>query len=112
DEPVIHQYESKNGSVWRVSRHTTREQVPDQLAVPLQDIINLTGKMDAHGKLQWQAPAGNWVIVRMGHTSTGHTNATGGAGKGLECDKFNPVAITTQFNNWFAKAFEKTDPAL
>lgn len=112
DEPVIHQYESKNGSVWRVSRHTTREQVPDQLAVPLKNIINLTGKMEANGNLRWQPPAGNWTIVRMGHTSTGHTNATAGAGKGLECDKFNPVAVATQFNNWFAKAFEKTDPAL
>src|SRR5687767_10054872 len=29
DEPVINQYESKNGSVWRVSRNTTKEQVPD-----------------------------------------------------------------------------------
>ncbi len=37
--------------------------------------------MDATGKLSWQAPAGNWVIVRIGHTSTGHTNATGGGGQ-------------------------------
>jgi hypothetical protein len=51
-------------------------------------------------------------VVRIGHTSTGQTNATGGAGKGLECDKFNATAIKLQFDNWFAKTFEKTDPAL
>ena len=55
---------------------------------------------------------GSWVIVRIGHTSTGHTNATGGGGKGLECDKFNPAAIQLQFDNWFAKAFEKAGPSL
>jgi hypothetical protein len=112
DEPAIHQYESKNGSIWRVSKQTSDEQMPTGSAVPLQSIINLTGKMDADGNLKWKAPGGKWIIVRIGHTSTGHTNATGGGGKGLECDKFNPNAIKLQFDNWFAQAFEKTDPAL
>jgi hypothetical protein len=108
DEPVINQYESKNGSIWRVSRNTTKEQLPGNAAIPLSQILNLTDKMDNEGNLQWTAPKGNWVIVRIGHTSTGHTNATGGGGKGLECDKFNPAAIRLQFDNWFAQAFEKT----
>jgi hypothetical protein len=114
DEPVINQYESKNGSVWRVSKNTTDEQVPHDATVPLQSIINLSGKMDADGNLNWLPPAAkeDWIIVRIGHTSTGHTNATGGGGKGLECDKFNPLAIRVQFDNWFAKAFEKTDAGL
>ena len=112
DEPVIHQFESKNGSVWRVSRNTSEEQVPVNAAIPLNKIVNLTGKMDKAGMLRWKPPAGDWVIVRIGHTSTGHTNATGGAGRGLECDKFSPSAIRLQFNNWFAKAFEKTDKTL
>jgi hypothetical protein len=112
DEPVIHQYESKNGSIWRISRPTTAVQVPNDAAIPLNKIINVTDKTDSNGNLRWNAPAGNWVIVRIGHTSTGHTNATGGAAKGLECDKFNPAAIKMQFDNWFAKAFEKTDPGL
>jgi hypothetical protein len=111
DEPVIHQYESKNGSIWRVSTTTTEEQVPVSAAVPLQAIIDISDKMDSAGRLNWTAPAGDWVIVRIGHTSTGHTNETGGGGKGLECDKFNPVAIQLQFDNWFGKAFEKTDAA-
>lgn len=106
DEPVINQYESKNGSVWRVSESTTEEQVPLNSAVPLTSIINLTGKMDTDGNLNWLPPPGKWIIVRIGHTSTAHTNATGGGGKGLECDKFNPAAIKIQFDNWFAKAFE------
>jgi hypothetical protein len=111
DEPSINQYESKNGSVWRISTATTIEQVPKDVAVTLENIINLTDKMDADGNLNWKAPAGNWVIVRIGHTSTGHTNYTGGAGLGLEVDKFNTKAVKLQFDNWFGKAFAQ-DPAL
>ncbi|HEY6505336.1 MAG TPA: glycosyl hydrolase [Chitinophagaceae bacterium] len=111
-EPVINQYETKNGSVWRVAANTTSLEVADQEAVPLKSIINLTGKLDKEGNLNWVAPAGSWMIVRIGHTSTGHTNYTGGAGLGLECDKFNPAAVKVQFDNWFGKAFEKTGPAL
>lgn len=112
DEPVIHQYESKNGSIWRVSKGTTEEQAPVSAAVPLNAIIDISGKMDSTGHLHWTpGGAGDWVIVRMGHTSTGHTNATAGGGKGLECDKFNPVAVQLQFDNWFGKVFEKTDAA-
>jgi hypothetical protein len=111
-QPVINQYESKNGSVWRVSRNTTEQQVPAGSAIPLNSIINLTGKMDRDGTIDWSPLPGDWVIVRIGHTSTGHTNATGGAGKGLECDKFNPAAVKLQFDNWFGQAFNKTDVAL
>ncbi len=112
DEPVIHQYESKNGSMWRISKNTTAEQVPDQSAIPVDSIINITTKMNENGNLLWTPPPGNWVIVRIGHTSNGHTNYTGGAGLGLECDKFNAAAVKLQFNNWFAKAFSETDTAL
>ena len=41
----------------------------------------------------------------MGHTTTGHTNATGGGGKGLECDKFSREAIRKQFDHWFATIY-------
>ena len=112
DEPVINNYEAKNGSVWRIAPNTTDAEVPVKDAVPLKSIIDLTSKLDSDGKLNWTVPAGNWVIVRIGHTSTGHTNETGGGGKGLECDKFNRAAVTLQFENWFGAAFKKTDPAL
>jgi len=112
DEPVINQFESKNGSVWRVAANTTDAEISNSSAVPLKSIVDLSAKMDKDGNLNWTAPAGEWVIVRIGHTSTGHTNATGGAGVGLECDKFNAAAIKLQFDNWFAKAFSNTDPAL
>jgi hypothetical protein len=106
-EPRIHEYEGKNGEVWRISKETTEQQVPKQDCVPLQRIIDVTRYLDKNGKLTWQAPAGDWTIVRIGHTSTGHKNETAGGGKGLECDKFDPAAISLQFNNWFGEFYKQ-----
>ncbi|MDR1883346.1 MAG: DNA-binding protein [Prevotella sp.] len=105
-EPRIHQYESKNGSIWRVGARTTAEQIPDSLCMDPQKIMDITDCLDKDGRIKWKVPEGKWTILRMGHTSTGHTNATGGKGAGLECDKFNPDAIRLQFNSWFGKAFD------
>jgi len=105
--PRIYQYEGKTAEVWRISPRTTEAQLPDSLCVPMDKLVNITGLLKADGKLVWQAPPGQWIILRMGHTSTGHTNATGGGGKGLECDKFNPVAIKEQFDHWFGEALRQ-----
>lgn len=110
--PRIHQYESKTGEVWRLSKQTTNAQLPANLCVDKSKIINLTDRLEADGKLNWQVPAGKWTIIRIGHTSTGHTNATGGGGIGLECDKFNPEAAKLQFDNWFGEAVKQVGPDL
>lgn len=102
----INQFEGKNGSAWRVSARTTDSQIPNSLSINQKDLINITQFVDKNGKLNWKAPKGNWTILRMGHTSTGHTNATGGKGSGLESDKFNPEAIRLQFSSWFGKALD------
>ena len=110
-EAKVDQYEGKNGSVWRISKYTTPEQLPNEVCVASNTIIDLTNKLDRGGRLNWNAPAGEWTILRMGHTSTGHRNETAGGGKGLECDKFNPAAITLQFNKWFGEFYNHVDAA-
>ena len=111
-EARIHQFEGKNGDVWRVSQRTTTAQLPDAQCVPLGKVLNLTDKLDASGRLTWTAPAGRWTILRMGHTSTGQINTTGGGGRGLECDKFNPAAVSLQFDKWFGEAVQQGGPEL
>lgn len=111
-EARINQYEGKSAAVWRISKRSTSAQIPVQLCVPLNKIIDLTAKLEADGHLNWKAPKGKWTILRIGHTSTGHTNATGGGGKGLECDKFNPVAVKLQFDSWYGEALKKAGPEI
>lgn len=111
-DACIDQYEGKNGEIWRVSKRTTSQQLPDSLCIPKDKIIDITDKLNADGILSWNVPPGNWTILRIGHTSTGHTNATGGGGAGLECDKFNPAAVKLQFDNWFGEAIKQAGPEL
>ncbi|MDR3328481.1 MAG: DNA-binding protein, partial [Prevotellaceae bacterium] len=100
---AIHQHEGKAAYAWRTGKATTRRQAPDSLCIPLDKLLNISGYFKK-GQLRWKAPAGSrWTILRMGHTSTGHTNATGGGGIGLECDKLNPKAIQLQFDSWFGE---------
>lgn len=109
-EPTINQYESKNGMVWRISKASISQVLPDSLCVPQNQLINITA-FYKNGELNWQAPKGNWTIIRIGHTSTRHKNETAGGGKGLECDKFNAEAIKLQFNSWFNKIYQCVDSA-
>jgi hypothetical protein len=108
----IHQYEGKNGSVWRVGKATTTMQVPDSMCVKFTEMANITSHLSSNGKLDWDVPQGDWTILRMGSTSTGYTNATGGKGQGLECDKLNPKAVALQFDNWFGATYNHVDSGL
>ncbi len=105
--PHIHQWEGKAGFVWRVAGASTSQEIPDEACVQLNEVRRLTL---TDGSLTAKLPEGEWRILRMGHTSTGHVNATAGGGKGLECDKFSVAAVRKQFDNWFAQVFEKTTP--
>jgi hypothetical protein len=110
--PCVHQFQGKNGQVWRMGSPTSSAMVPDSLCVPLSEIIDISDKLDAHGRLHWKVPAGHWTILRIGHTSTGHMNNTGGAAKGLECDKLNPEAVKLQYNHWFGEIVKQLGTGL
>ncbi|MBD5779111.1 DNA-binding protein [Pelagicoccus sp. NFK12] len=99
----VNQFEGKSAAVWRVADWTEKTEVTPEQSVRKEDVLNISGKMDADGTLRWDAPEGKWTIYRMGHTSTGATNYNGAAGKGLEADKLNPAAIALQFDSWFGE---------
>lgn len=70
-------------------------------------IVNLTSKMGADGKLEWDVPEGDWMIMRFAHESTGGPTKHGRANlKGLECDKMSVEAVTTQWNNYAGRLID------
>ena len=107
--PRIHQWEGKAGFVWRVARATDSAEVPHDACVQLDEVIDLTAQRTGD-QVTVKLPEGAWRILRIGHTATGHTNATGGAGRGLECDKFSREAVGKQIDNWFGKIYRTMDP--
>ena len=111
--PLIENFEGKSGVVWRLSQRTTEYNLSMANSVQPGDIINISDKMDESGNLNnLNLPQGDWLILRMGHTSTGHENETGGGARGLECDKFNPEAVRIQFDNWFGAVYKHVDKKL
>lgn len=101
-EPIIDGYEGKSGLVWRVSKQS----LDNTEALPLSAFRNLTSSLNGN-EVDIDLPEGRWHILRMGHTSTGHTNATGGGGRGLECDKFSRAAIQKQYSHWFGEILKR-----
>ena len=43
----------------------------ERASVPKEKILDLSDRMDAAGKLKWDAPAGRWHVMRIGCTTTG-----------------------------------------
>ena len=76
-------------------------------AVQPNEIIDLTTKMDGTGRLTWDAPAGNWTILRFGHTTTGmECHPAPRLSVGLECDKLDRQGVDAHFDGYIAKILE------
>ena len=72
--------------------------------VAREAVIDLTAKMGADGKLNWDVPPGRWIIQRIGHTTTGSsTRPPVAGGNGLECDKLSAAGMDAHFAGMMAK---------
>ena len=81
-----------------------RDQLPAEMVIPRNRVVDLTSQMDGNGRLVWEVPAGQWTVLRLGHTSTGVKNAPAPAtGAGLECDKLSKEGIEANFAGMMAK---------
>lgn len=70
-------------------------------AIRASDIIDLTGKMTADGKLECSLPAGRWRIYRFGWSITGKINHPASPeATGLEVDKLDPDAWMRYFRTY------------
>ncbi len=59
----------------------------ERVDIRSHELIDLSGKMDAAGKLRWDVPPGDWTILRIGHALTGmpvSTSSPGGGGYMLD----------------------------
>jgi hypothetical protein len=76
-------------------------------ALDPDEIIDITQYMNSDGELKWDAPEGEWEILRIGYTTTGAVNfpATA-AGTGLECDKMDTAALNLHFRSFPARLIE------
>ncbi len=70
-------------------------------AIPTNDVVDLTSKMKSDGTLEWTAPAGNWIVLRMGYSLLGIENHPASPeATGLEVDKLDAQAVKDYFENY------------
>ena len=66
-----------------------------------ENVIDLTTKMASDGTLNWDPPQGNWIVMRLGYSLTGHQNSPASPeATGLEVDKLNAVFVKDYFDNY------------
>ncbi|MDR1859460.1 MAG: hypothetical protein LBR06_00870 [Bacteroidales bacterium] len=73
----------------------------------LQDVVDVSGKIDSAGHLSWDAPEGKWLVMRFGYTGTGarvSTHSPGGGG--LAIDYMSAVATDFQYAHTAAIAID------
>lgn len=77
---------------------------PEGSTIQPSQIVNLTSKVGPDGTLNWEAPKGDWTIMRFGYTSTGAVNAPAPqSGIGLEPDKLSKKATEAAFEGLMGK---------
>lgn len=89
--------------------------VPVSSSLNQKDIIDLSSKMDASGNLVWDAPAGNWIIYRVGHAPTmanPHPLPDDIIGKSLEVDKMSAELNRFHWNKILTPLKENLGPYL
>jgi len=66
--------------------------------VSVDDVIDITNRMNPEGILAWNPPEGNREILRTGYTATMAQNAPAtSAGRGLECDKMDTAELIEEY---------------
>jgi hypothetical protein len=74
-------------------------------------IIDLTRQMRADGTLDWQAPSGEWTVMRFVSRNNGaNTRPAPQAGYGFECDKFSCDALVSHFDHYIGALLKKIGP--
>jgi len=80
-------------------------------AIPHAGVVDLTAKLGADNRLQWDVPPGNWIILRLGYTPIGVNNHPAPAeGTGLECDKLDPAALDAHWDGFMQKVLDDIGP--
>jgi len=77
--------------------------------VTTNQIVDLTNNLTKDDRLVWDAPPGEWTVLRFGRTLTGQTTRPSPKpGLGLEADKFDRTSIDAHFEAYIGSLLEKT----
>lgn len=75
--------------------------VTPETTIDKNKVIDLTAQMQEDGALNWTPEEGEWMIVRLGYSLTGHQNGPASPeATGLEVDKLSAKHVKAYFTNY------------
>lgn len=90
--------------MWRIQPETT----DPSLVIQPGSVIDITKHLGKDGRLNWQAPAGKWVIMRTGMAPTGVTNSPAAPeATGPEIDKLSKQHLASHFDAFIGKILKR-----
>jgi len=91
------EYKSVSGVV-SVSSSAVGDSAAAPLVVRRDDLVDLSARLKPDGRLDWDVPAGDWTILRLGYTPTGKNNHPAPPeATGPEVDKLSREALDTHW---------------
>ncbi len=87
--------------------------VPGEEDCRSAEILDLSAHMDAAGRLRWQAPPGDWVVLRLGATGSGAQVSTASEGwNGLVLDYLDADALRWYWQEVVQRLIDDAGPAV
>lgn len=91
--------------------NTRTEAISEVEALDANSIIDVTEYLGEDGVLSWDAPEGDWRLLRIGYTVTGRSKGvTREGGKGLLIDVMNKGALERHLDAYFSTLIEPGAP--
>jgi len=87
------------------------EPTDKSLMINPDQVIDISKHLTKDGILNWDVPAGKWIVLQLGMVPTGVTNGPATPeGRGLETDKMSKENIETHFNSFVGEVLKRILP--
>ena len=98
---------------WQEYQWAAQPMVDDPtLMIDPSGVLDLSDKLSAGGILNWDAPAGDWTIMRMGMVPTKVQNSPASPeGTGLEVDKMSKAHVESHFDAFLGEIIRRIPAA-
>jgi hypothetical protein len=108
----VHQWKPKSAqSGGRSGRQPDLRPSPADAAITLKGIVDVSKHLSKDGTLTWDAPKGNWTILRLGHTAMGQQNFPAAeSGQGLEVDKLRSMSVDAHWQHGIKPIIDRLGP--
>ncbi|WP_182867466.1 glycosyl hydrolase [Rhodopirellula sp. JC639] len=100
----VHDWQAQAGYALRSLERTAPPRQSPAAWIRSKDVVDVTAMMNLAGRLNWDAPEGNWTVVRFGHVNTGVTNKPAPPeATGFECDKLSTDGADQHFAGYIGR---------